>query len=324
MVTPMPKTPRQRDEEAIGWVIRLRDGAPEDWQAFTLWLEADPAHLQAYEAAAVADAEADGLSPRVSAAAAPVAAWQPGREREQQGHGRRTILGWSVAACLALAGAWNARGGSSGYSVETRPGERRTVALADGTRIELNGGSKLILDEERPRFASLARGEALFRVAHDPARPFEVEAAGALLRDMGTVFNVVGDGAELEVAVAEGAVLFNPAGEAANLRPGMVLRRPASGPVRIFRTDTASIGAWQEGRLVYSGTPVSEIAADLSRNLGVKVTVPGAAAARRFSGIIVLDGGPDVVLGRSAALLGLQVARTGSSYTLTTGTGAAR
>ena len=41
-------TDRDRiDAEAIGWVIRLRDGSAADWEAFTVWLEADSAHLGA-------------------------------------------------------------------------------------------------------------------------------------------------------------------------------------------------------------------------------------------------------------------------------------
>ena len=37
------------------WAIRVQDPAFADWDGFTQWLESDPAHLEAYEAA-LADA----------------------------------------------------------------------------------------------------------------------------------------------------------------------------------------------------------------------------------------------------------------------------
>ena len=51
------------EEEAIAWVLRLREAGADDWEAFTLWLEADPAHQAAYDEAALADLEAEELAP---------------------------------------------------------------------------------------------------------------------------------------------------------------------------------------------------------------------------------------------------------------------
>lgn len=51
-------TTQQSDikEAARLWAVRVGDPAFDDWDALTRWLEADPAHLAAYEAA-VADEE---------------------------------------------------------------------------------------------------------------------------------------------------------------------------------------------------------------------------------------------------------------------------
>src|SRR5687768_4854887 len=269
----MLKTDRQIEAEAIGWVIRLHDAGETDWEAFTLWLEADPAHSAAYDRAALADAEAETMPPSRPArpilpAPPPVfAPPAPGRRV-----GRRAFLGWGMAASVALIAGYASLGtGSGAYSLETAPGQRRQIALADGSRIELNGGTRVTLDRERPRFARLERGEALFRVVHNSARPFEVEAGDARLRDLGTVFNVVHDSGMLEVAVSEGAVLYNPGREAAELKPGMGLRKVQGAPLWIGSLDKAAVGGWYEGRLTYSGAPIARIAADLSRNLGVDI-----------------------------------------------------
>ena len=311
---------RQGDEEAIGWVIRLRDGSGEDWEAFTAWLEADPAHLAAYEAAELADHDAGALSPEPARPAwAPAPAALPVQRPR-----RRMFLGVAVAAGIALFGTWFSIDSGSAYSIETAPGEVRTIALEDGSRIEVNGGSRLSLDRDRPRYASLERGEALFHVVHDAARPFEVEAGGSTLRDLGTVFNVVRSDGALEVAVSEGAVLFEPAGEKKTLKPGMALSKVAGRPAQVASIETDAVGAWREGRLVYSAASVSQVAADLSRNLGVTVTAGDNAATRPFSGVIMLDGSDEEVLGRAAALLGLRLERSGEGWALKTGTGARR
>lgn len=316
----MLKAQGQIDSQAIGWVIRLRDASSADWEAFTAWLEADPEHLAAYETAASADAGAEGIA---GAAARPEPAWRPSGERAPERHGHRALLGWGIAASLAVAAGWTLLPSAEGeaYAVQTAAGERRAVDLPDGSRIALNGATRIVLDKARPRFARIERGEALFNIVHDESRPFEVEAGDALMRDMGTVFNVVHDGKALEVAVAEGAVLFNPGRESKSLRPGMAVRKVRGAPLWTGRAE--GVGAWREGRLVYASAPASRVAADLSRNLGTAVSVAGAAADLPFSGVIALDGPPREVLERSAALLGLRLSRSGSGWTLSTGTGAA-
>lgn len=58
----MPTHPSDLKEVARDWAIRVGDPAFDDWDALTRWLEADPAHLAAYEAAVhAADWAADVL-----------------------------------------------------------------------------------------------------------------------------------------------------------------------------------------------------------------------------------------------------------------------
>ena len=51
------------NEEALAWVIRTRDPRFDDWEAFTIWLEGDPARAQAYDALMAQDAELDAIIP---------------------------------------------------------------------------------------------------------------------------------------------------------------------------------------------------------------------------------------------------------------------
>lgn len=304
-------------DEAIGWVIRLRRASAEDWEAFTAWLEADPAHLAAYEEAEMADMGAEEL--RLDPPAPEPAVWIPAERR----FGRRAFAGWALAASLVAAVGYGLLPTSGGaYAVETAPGQRQIVTLADGSRIDLNGGTRLLLDKDRPRFAGIERGEALFHIVHDEQVPFEVDAGGAVLRDLGTEFNVVKDARLLEVSVSEGALLYNPGREAARLDPGMVLKAMPMEPLWIGKLDRDSVGVWREGRLVYSAATVSRVAADLSRNLGVDVAAADEVARRPFSGVIVLEGPPGDVLARASALLGLELVRANGGWLLTTRSGA--
>ncbi len=86
-----------------------------------------------------------------------------------------------------------------------------TDTLSDGTTIALNTGSKLYYPE---RFARKKRevrleGEAFFKVKPDAAKPFIIEAGAAMIKVLGTSFNVKAySGSDVEVSVEEGLVML--------------------------------------------------------------------------------------------------------------------
>lgn len=316
----MPGRRERIEEEAIAWHVRLRGGAADEWERFTLWLEADPLHAEVYDEVALAD-DALGALP-----AAPPRPLLPVREEAPppRRHGRRAFLGWGIAAALVgTLGYVSLAPREDLYEVVTRPGERRVLSLADGSRIDLNGASRIVLDRERIRFARLTQGEALFTIAREPAHPFEVEAGADEIRVLGTVFNVWLSPDSVEVGVSEGAVLFNPDGEAVRLNAGNAVRK-SEGRYSAGPTDAAAIGSWRAARLVYSSATVARIAADLSRNIGVPVEASPEVAGRPFSGVIVLDGDRDRLFLRVSALLALDARRSGDGWLLTASSGAAR
>ena len=308
----MAETRSEIDAAAIAWVIRLREARAEDWEEFAAWLEADPARAEAYEEIAMAD-RAMGDLPR--ARPKPIL---PLPERSPAARpARRAFLGWGIAAALAgTIGYVALRPGADLTTIATGPGERRSVVLADGSRIDVNGSTTLILDEDKPRFARLAGGEALFTIVHDGSRPFTVEAGDARIKDVGTLFNVIYSAEGLEVAVGEGEVLFNPAREAVSLSPGMMLREEG-GRVVVARVEARSVGAWRQAQLSYGSATLPRIAADLSRNLGVAVRVDPRLSGRTFSGVIMVDGDQERLFRRVSALLDVKAERSGDGWLLT-------
>ena len=82
-----------------------------------------------------------------------------------------------------------------------------TPMLDDGSVAELNRGAEIEVNYTvAERRVVLRRGEALFTVAKNPARPFVVRAGGVDVRAVGTAFNVKLAGPNLEVLVTEGTV----------------------------------------------------------------------------------------------------------------------
>lgn len=302
-------------EEAAGWFLRQRDPARADWDGFVAWLEADPAHNAAYEAVALADDDLERWIGDRRPADIP--------SNDNIAHPARARARWlaGMAASVAiLVGALVAypRLNPSGaaYAIETGAGQRRLVLLDDGTKIELNGGSRLSLRRGDTRFASLDRGEAAFTVAHDPAAPFEVHSGDVTLRDVGTMFNVIRTGPDTEAAVAEGAVLFDPNGDAIRLGAGRMINVSAKGAAVIGKVDPSTVGAWRKDRLVYQNASLSRIAADLARNVGVPVTVTPELEREHFSGVILLDDDRPRLFARIGALLDVDAVHDGNAWHL--------
>lgn len=279
---------------ATQWHIRLRDGDGAAWDAFADWLAEDPRHAEVYDEVERTDLAIEPLLPDVTFREAANDTDGP-LEAPARPARRWVLVGGALAASVAAAIALAPQLASGRYEVVTRAGERHIVTLDPATQVILNGSTRMTFDRKDPRFASLAEGEALFRVRHDNANPFRLQVGDNLVEDAGTVFNVVHDDGEVRVAVAEGRVVYNPKGNAIALDAGQALvDRSGSDTVRVAHVPIDAVGSWQQGRLVYSKAPLSRVAADLGRALGVRITVAPAIADRLFSGAIALDdSGPE-------------------------------
>lgn len=303
-------------DDAVKWAVAVNDPGFADWDGFTAWLEADAAHAAAYDHAVLAATAADeGL--RAAPARAPVIRARPvARRRVVQ------WLGGAVAASLvAVAGVQVFNDRAQPYAIETGAGEMRTIALADGTKVALNGGTRLMLDRAAPRIATLERGEALFTVVHSDSDPFMVRAGGAEIVDLGTVFNVVREPGETRVAVAEGLVAYNPKAEDVRLSPGQTLV-DAGGELRVGRAEPGDIGGWRGGRLIYDGAPLKSVAADLARATGTPIAVAPAIAMRPFTGVIAVPKDRTGFVAGLGPLLDVQVRSGADGATLTPATSA--
>ncbi|ATW03837.1 FecR domain-containing protein [Sphingorhabdus sp. YGSMI21] len=301
-------TPFAVEAEALDWIIRQRDPAFDDWEGFTEWLELSPGHSAIYDRMAAIDAEPGDLPEpveEISVARQPVLA------------SRRTWLGGAMAAALVgIIGFTLLDSGAT--HIETAAGEQRTVALADGSRIEINGGSVIELDEDRPRFARIESGEAMFHVVHREGDPFLVEAGKARLVDMGTAFNVIRRRDGLTVAVSEGLVLYNPQRENVRLDAGFGIEASdAGGPPQVQAIDVFSVGSWRKGQLVYNGTSIAQVAEDLGRTTGLTINVSPDVASLPFRGALLISDDRQRVIDDLTALAGIRAEKQDEGWLLT-------
>lgn len=291
------------DARALDWVVRTGSDAFDDWPAFHAWLEADPRHAAAYHAMS---ADIDEMAAVVPA---PVVVPMPTRRRWP------IWAGGAIAASLALVVGYSAiEKPARPYAVETAAGAMRTVQLADGSSIAMGGATRLMLDRDDPRVATLERGEAMFVVRHDDSDPFEVNVGGARLVDVGTAFDVKHARGETRVAVSEGAVDYNPGREGIRLvkGQGLIVR---DGKATVTAVDVANVGSWRGSVLVYEGATLAEVADDLSRALGVDLRADPGVAQRQFSGSLAtakMAGDPRL----AAPLLGVAIGKRGGHWVM--------
>ncbi len=266
---------------ALDWAMQTRAPDFDGWDGFTAWLEADPAHAAAYDAVQFALDDADAAlellpEPEVAPANDNPPGWFASR---------RGWLGGAIAAALVLALTSVLWLSPSGTMYQTAPGETRLIALADGSKVELAGGSRLTLEGERA--ARLEAGQALFTIKHNAADPFVLTAGDDRLVDAGTVFDVRLAGETLDLAVAEGAVIVNPKGQALRVTAGGRAVRGEGGRYSLAQVDPNAVGEWSRGRISFENATLAEIAAELSRATGKSFSSPDTAT--RLSGSIALD-----------------------------------
>jgi transmembrane sensor len=210
---------------------------------------------------------------------------------------------WLAAAAIVLAvlaTSWFVLTSPQHY--QTKFGEQRSILLDDGSRVTLNTGSKIEIDlGSKRRIVRLLAGEALFDVAHDSTRPFDVFAGKTVLRAVGTEFNVDMRPSQTTVTVLEGRVAVVQTSEAAALgsvepaaphqggtiEPTLGKESPRDFPAprgalmigaaeRIVITSAgtsrpqhvanlAATTSWTERRLVFERRPLSEVADEFNR-----------------------------------------------------------
>ena len=290
--------PAALPEQAAHWWVVLHDESctPADRKAFAAWVQRSPERVEAFLRVSMVpsalrahgirwpDTSAEELIRQAQSASAEIipASWSFRAARPRVFSFRRSMpmLAASFATMLvAVLALWWFIAPSQ---YETRIGEQRSVVLDDGSIVVLNTASQIeVKYTQRRRFIRLLRGEALFEVAHDTARPFDVSVDAAVVRAVGTQFNVFRQAGSTTVTVVEGKVQVTAA--AVQGRGGAGANDPAEAPSEVLAAaqrivlsergmsepervaDLERVKAWTQRRLVFEDQALAEVAAEFNR-----------------------------------------------------------
>ena len=110
-----------------------------------------------------------------------------------------------------------------------------------------------------------------------PRTHSRVRSGDLTLRDIGTVFDVTRAGKRLDVAVAEGSVMFQPDHDAITLGAGKRLSANEGiwAASRWAPSNPTNVGGWRDGRIAFAGDPLSSVFAAIDRRYGVTVKLGG-------------------------------------------------
>ena len=267
-------------EQASAWWMLLNEGSATeaDQRAFADWVTRSPERVSAYlQAAQVAQALRSPTTPwpstpvdeLIRAAAAPGVARLPGAATSARPSRdpMRLVPRLAVAALFAMVFI------AVGFYLYLRPehfetalGEQRSVMLGDGSLVTLNTSSAIEVEFDKAgRQVTLIAGEALFRVAHDPARPFDVTAGDVTVRAVGTQFNVDRHSQATRVMVVEGRVEVSAGSAHVPVGAGEIATVAPQQALKVSRANVNAATAWTRRQLIFENQSLGEIAAELNR-----------------------------------------------------------
>lgn len=296
------------EQQAADWLSRRERGlAPEEQEALSDWLLADPRHAAAarrmeaswqYLQRPRLGGQGDDLLREVEARVA------------RRVRRRRQVYGWSftvLAAAAVLVFAFvpfrtrePAAPSAPGW-VQPKPDRQK---LPDGSVVELNATGEIDREfTDTLRTVRLIAGTALFTVKKDPARPFVVMAGEVAVQAVGTEFCVQLDPKHADVLVTEGRVKVartkTPAGAkeppAALVSAEQHVIVPRDAPAATLQVQSVPPQAmsaalsWRNQRVEFTDAPLKEVVPLFNQRNKQQLDLEEKAADVRVSGIAWLD-----------------------------------
>ena len=202
------------------------------------------------------------------------------------------LVGGAAIVCILL-GAASFLLAPAKQTYATNVGGHTTIALADGSQVELNTNTIISASiTPHQRTVEVKRGEAYFQVVHDSNRPFVVIAANHRIVDLGTKFLVRDNPDRLEVILVEGrARLENEDGTWTGKHPAVLTRGDVAvataGSISITRRNTEAVEnelAWRQGTLVFKHVTLGDAAGEFNRYNSTQLIVTPDVASLKIDG----------------------------------------
>lgn len=317
----MKKT-NEINDLATRWVIRREhpDFTPREEAELEAWLDADPRHRVAFLRAEYAWQRTDivriarplddrNASDDICELVEPAlpAAWT----HHARPNLNRRWLAAAAAAAVVVGLTWAGFNFTAGQRFQTVTGGTRTVALEDGSRIQLNTNSEVhVRYTASQRNIVLVRGEAFFDVAHDSERSFHVFAGDTVVRAVGTEFSVrLRENRQVDVLVSEGKV-------AVGKRNGVhrILDAGSAAIALPSSIDVRSLGlaevsrrlSWRMGLISLRGETLAEAAEEFNRYNHRRLVVTDESLAGLRMGGTYQAGDPESFIATLTRTFGLR------------------
>ncbi|HEY4148448.1 MAG TPA: FecR domain-containing protein [Chitinophagaceae bacterium] len=169
------------------------------------------------------------------------------------------------------------------------------ITLADGTEVMLDALSSItfpVAFNGKTRKVSIT-GQAWFKVKHNAGRPFEVEAKGQVIRDIGTEFNVnaYADEPTIKTTLIEGSVAVNNK----LIKPGEQATG-TGGAITIKQVDIEPVIAWRKGSFLFRNQDLKVTLRQLARWYDLEIVYDDLPENLRLGGYLPRSTNLSVVL----------------------------
>lgn len=321
-MTTTKETSAEIDAAAAAWAARVDRGplSAEDQAALEAWAAVDPRRAGAYAKALAVSVHLDraqGLGSNFAPKTHPAA---KANER------RRLLASGGVLAAASVIGllgygALNLRG-----RLKTAKGDIRRAPLSDGSAVTLNTETTIrTVFDSKMRRVDLLRGEALFDVAKDAARPFVVVAGQVRVRAVGTSFTVRNrDDGQVGVVVREGVVevWHGSQGKPVRLAAEHAVDVGDAGALQPTQVGAAAVDralAWRQGQIDLAGLTLGQAADEFARYSDRRIFIDDPAVARlKMTGLFSASD-PDGFAKAAALSLGLRAVEQADGVRLSRG-----
>jgi transmembrane sensor len=297
----MTESPSKMNQEACAWIVKMHDAelSLEQKEALKQWMNQSSAHKSELRRMAKRWEQLNVLTEL----AVPV-----------DSHGERHFLarslfsnifsslvsgGAAISVIVLVVALFVMRPIDIAQDTQTYTtaiGEQRLITLSDQSTILLNTDSVIQVNYSRAlRAIHLMQGEAHFDVSSNLDRPFRVHAGKGVVRAVGTAFSVRLKSKSVEVFVTEGIVEVNSIQNLTDIptqsshvepdhEPAIVKAGQAATFDRVVETielvenlntpEISSRLSWHDGLLKFSGDPLEDVVAEISRYTSLNIVIP--------------------------------------------------
>jgi len=282
-----PPPAQQALEEAADWLIRLSEGelSEAEHAEWEYWKSSTPERSRAWARAQLLQSKLGGLPPSLAMSALD----RPNSPERRAALGKLAMI---LAILPAGWGSWKlAESQQWSADYRTAVGQRRELTLADGSKIILNTDSAIdVLFDASQRLIHLREGEILVQTGPDNSpspRPFLVSTRQGRMQALGTRFTVRELQPRTHLAVLEGAVKVELAGNRQETPLIVNAGQRTDFSSHTFGAVSATdryVGAWTQGMLMADKMRLSDFVEELTRYHRGFVRLDPAIAGLRISG----------------------------------------